>query len=274
MKRHHIQLHRHPRSRSHKRASGSLLFVHGAYTDSRYWGLKFVPFFQSHGYDCFAVDLSGHGASGGKERLDEFGLDDYADDVARAVATIDQPVSLVGHSMGALAVQRYLEKAPAAGAVFMAPVPPTGTGASAAQLLTRYPGYLPALEATIAGDYSEENNDLLAKIYFAPDATGDDVLDFLPTVGPESQRAVMEMALLAMRPPVRRHPVPALVIGGETDALFPPSNLFFTALPWRAKVVRVPGAGHMLPIDRNWQAVAGHMLEWLSGNGANGAGQG
>src|SRR3546814_6788077 len=74
----------------------------------------------------------------------------------------------------------------------------------------------------------------------------------------------MEMALLAMRPSMRRQPVPALVIGGEDDAIFQPSKLFFTALPWRAEVIRVPAAGHMLPIDRNWQVVAQHMLDWIS----------
>jgi len=262
MNRHHIQLHHHPSTREQCR--GSLLFVHGAYTDSRYWGLNFVPFFQHQGFDCFAVDLSGHGASAGGERLDEFGLDDYVEDITHAVGWIGQPVTLIGHSMGALVVQRYLERASAAGAVLLAPVPPTGTAASAAQLLFRYPDYLAALEATVAGDYSEANNDLLAKIYFAPDATGDEVRDFLPTVGPESQRAVMEMALLAMRPSMRRQPVPALVIGGEDDAIFRPSNLFFTALPWRAEVIRVPAAGHMLPIDRNWQVVAQHMLYWIA----------
>src|SRR3546814_10945341 len=82
MNRHHIQLHHHPSTRELCR--GSLLFVHGAYTDSRYWGLNFVPFFQHQGFDCFAVDLSGHGASAGGERLDEFGLDDYVEAIAHA----------------------------------------------------------------------------------------------------------------------------------------------------------------------------------------------
>src|SRR3546814_8550625 len=91
--------------------------------------------------------------------------------------------------------------------------------------------------------------------------SSDEVRDFLPTVGPESQRAVMEMALLAMRPSMRRQPVPALVIGGEDDAIFQPSNLFFTALPWRAEVIRVPAAGNMLPLDRNWQRSEEHQSE-------------
>lgn len=40
--------------------------------------------------------------------------------------------------------------------------------------------------------------------------------------------------------------------------------LFFTALAWNADVIRIPGAGHMLPIDWNWQVVVGRMLEWMA----------
>lgn len=267
MKRHHIQVHSYPaaKSKSRKKDRNALLFVHGAYTHSAYWQFNFVPFFQKHGFDCFSVDLSGHGASDGKDRLDDFGIDDYADDIAHAVRHIGQPVTIVGHSMGSLATERYLEKGAAQAAIFLSPVPTTGTTGSATQLAIRYPAYFQALEETISGRFSPENNDMMAKIYFSPEATGDDVLEFLPTVTPESQRAVMEMAMLMTRPPVRRQKLPALVIGGEHDAIFPPSNLFFTALPWQAKVIRVPRAGHMLPLDNNWQAVATHMLEWVLG---------
>lgn len=262
MPRHHIQVHRHPATDPAGR--GALLFVHGAYTHSAYWEFNFIPFFQRHGYDCFAVDLSGHGGSAGQERLDEFGIDDYAEDIACAVSMIGEPVTIIGHSMGSLATQRYLEKWPARAAIFLSPVPSTGTGSSATQLAMRFPTYFDALEEVISGVISEENNDLMAKIYFSPEATGDEVLRFLPTIGPESQRAVMEMAMLLARPPVRRRKLPALVIGGEADAVFPSSQLFFTALPWQAEVIRIPGAGHMLPIDSNWQAVAEHIHQWVA----------
>lgn len=261
MKRHHIQVNNYPSA--HKPSRGALLFVHGAYTHSSYWEFNFVPFFQGHGFDCFSVDLSGHGASAGSERLDEFGIDDYADDIAHAVNAIGQPVTIVGHSMGCLATQRYLERGQARAAVFLAPVPSTGTAGSAMQLALRYPQYFEVLEEVVSGVFSEENNDLMAKIYFSPDATGDDVLEFLPTIGPESQQAVMEMAMLATRPRVGRQKLPVLVIGGEDDAIFPSSHLFFTALPWQAEVIRVPKAGHMLPIDTHWQRVATHILEWV-----------
>ena len=261
MKRHHIQINRYPSAKGPSR--GALLFVHGAYTHSAYWEFNFIPFFRKRGFDCFSLDLSGHGASAGRERLDEFGIDDYADDIARAVDAIGQPPTIVGHSIGCLATQRYLERGEARAAVFLAPVPSTGTAGSALQLALRHPRYFEALEEVVNGVFSEENNDLMAKIYFSPEATGGDVLAFLPTVGPESRQAVMEMAMLAARPRVGRRTLPVLVIGGEDDVVFPPSHLFFTALPWRAEVIRVPNAGHMLPIDTHWQRVATHILEWV-----------
>ena len=183
--------------------------------------------------------------------------------MAYAVDVIDEPVTLVGHSMGALVIQRYLEQASAQAAIFLAPVPSTGTASSAANLALQYPAFFQAVDDTINGRFSEANNDLMAKIYFSPKARGDEILRFLPMVSPESNRAVVEMTMLHMRPWLRRASVPALVIGGEEDVVFPASQLFFTALPWRAEVLRVPGAGHMLPLDVHWETVAGHMLDWM-----------
>lgn len=261
MSRHHIQIDHFPTSQPSPR--GHLLFVHGAYTHSKYWHFNFIPFFRKHGYHCHTVDLSGHGASAGHEQLDNFGIDDYAKDIAEASARIGQPLTIIAHSMGCLATQRYLERGDAQSAILLAPVPSTGTGGSAAQLAMRYPLYFSAMDEIVNGVFTPENNDLMAKIYFAPDASSDEVAEFLPTIGPESQKAILEMALLPVRPPQRRKKIPALIIGGEQDSIFPPSHLYFTALPWQADIIRVAGAGHMLPIDRQWQTTAQHILDWL-----------
>lgn len=103
-----IKVHRYPGARGNSRAS--LLFVHGAYASSGYWAVHFIPFFQSQGYDCNALDLAGHGASGGREALDQFGIDEYAEDVAHAMNEIGKPAVVIGHSMGTLVIQRYLER--------------------------------------------------------------------------------------------------------------------------------------------------------------------
>jgi predicted alpha/beta hydrolase family esterase len=56
--------------------------------------------------------------------LDSFGLADYADDLARAVAELPAEPVLIGHSMGTVVVQRYLAKAHAAGVALLAPCRP------------------------------------------------------------------------------------------------------------------------------------------------------
>ena len=53
------QVNAYPASTPSNRAA--LLFVHGAYVNSSCWTFNFIPFFQRHGYDCFTVDLAGHG---------------------------------------------------------------------------------------------------------------------------------------------------------------------------------------------------------------------
>jgi pimeloyl-ACP methyl ester carboxylesterase len=266
MKARQVNLHRYPGAAGSR--PKSLLFVHGAYANSGYWTVHFIPYFQRHGYDCFAVDLAGHGASCSREALDEFGIDDYADDVARALSEIGRPTVVIGHSMGALALQRYLEDGAALAAIFLSPVPPTGTAGSATQLALRYPAFFQALEDTVRGRHSAEDLALMAKVYFSPDAIGEDIRPFLTFVSPESTKAVAEMALLPGRLRIRRRKLPTLVIGGEEDVVFPPSMLIFTALQWDAGIVRIPGAGHMLPIDWNWQVVASRMLEWIDARAA------
>lgn len=262
MKDRRVEVHRYPNTAG--QSQGNLLFVHGAYASAGYWAWHFIPFFQGHGYDCFALDLAGHGASEGREILDQFGIEDYADDVAYALDLIGDPAIVIGHSMGALVLQRFLEKGAALAAIFLSPVPPTGTAGSATQLAMRHPAFFQALEDTVHGRHSEADRDLMAKIYFSDSVAGGDILPFLPLIGPESEKAVMEMALLPGRPPVRRRKLPTLVVGGEKDRVFPPSMLIFTALSWHADLYRIPGAGHMLPLDRNWRSVATRMLEWIA----------
>ena len=103
-----------------------LLFIHGAYTAAWCWEEHFMPWFASQGYFCYALSLSGHGTSRGRKQLDNFGINDYVDDVATVVAALPAPPVLVGHSMGGFVAQKYLEQHKTPAAVLMCAVPPQG----------------------------------------------------------------------------------------------------------------------------------------------------
>ncbi|MEF8752221.1 MAG: alpha/beta fold hydrolase, partial [Candidatus Accumulibacter necessarius] len=119
-----------------------LLFVHGGYVDARCWQAHFLPYFASRGFDCYALDLSGHGHSEARAPLDTLSLDDYLADVLQVVADLGRTPVVIGHSMGAFLAERVLEQSLASAGVLMSPVPPHGTLESAMNLLIRYPQFL------------------------------------------------------------------------------------------------------------------------------------
>ena len=257
------QLHWLDRPAAAERGYPPLVFVHGGYTSSACWAVSFLPFFQRRGYSCYAVDLSGHGDSAGRGELDSFGLDDYTDDVAQLVAGLSAAPVLIGHSMGAVVVQRYLETAIARAVVLMAPVPPTGLAASGVQLALRQPDLLAEIERARRGEFTANTLRVMREVYFSPDVSAEQFARFQPMVQGESMRALGELMALALRLPGNKPRIPALVIGGELDALFAANRLYMTAAGWNAETCVIPRAGHMLMMDPQWRSAAQKIDDWL-----------
>lgn len=222
-----------------------------------------MPYFSKRGFDCYALDLSGHGESEGRERLDSFGLEDYVDDVAQIVATMGSAPILIGHSMGALVVERFLERAPVEAAVLMAPVPSTGTLGATIKLAFTRPAFFAHMARASQGKYTPEALQHIREVYYSPETSMQDLVRFQHLFKAESQRAIREMALIALRLPVQRPALPVLAIGGELDAVFPPNLLPFTAARWKAEVAVIPRAGHTIMLDAHWEVAAARIARWL-----------
>ncbi|MBS1227192.1 MAG: alpha/beta hydrolase fold protein [Proteobacteria bacterium] len=257
------QLHCLDRPAALDRGYPPLLFVHGGYTSSACWDVNFLPFFAQRGYPCYAVDLSGHGLSAGRAKLDDFGIDDYAADVGQVVAGLPAAPVLIGHSMGAIVVARYLESASARAVVMMAPVPPTGIAASGVQLAWRQPLFLAEAERALRGEYTAQTIRVLREVYFSPDVSDEPFALFQSMLQDESKRAIADLLALALRLPGNKPKIPALVIGGELDALFPANRLYMTATGWNGETCVIARAGHMLMMDPQWRASAEKIDDWL-----------
>ncbi len=240
-----------------------LLFIHGGYMDARCWEINFLPFFAQAGYDCTALDLSGHGQSEGRDYLDAFSLDDYADDVLQVMATLAEPPVLIGHSMGCAVIERVLEGHSARAAALLSPVPTTGTQGSIVNLALTQPDFFAGIQAVSHGDMDEKTLPLMRDIYFDPETPEEELLAFAPLIQPESATAVADMASLGCRLYRARPSLPVLVMGGQHDAVFPPSSIGFTALRWNGDFKIIPHCGHMLMLDRPWPKAAEKLLAWL-----------
>ena len=78
----------------------AIVFVHGAGMDHTVWALQ-TRYFAHHGHGVLAVDLPGHGRSGGAALETIEALGDWLAELI-AAAGCDR-AALVGHSMGAIA---------------------------------------------------------------------------------------------------------------------------------------------------------------------------
>ena len=76
-----------------------LVLVHGGACDHRFWDLSDVRSAFAEQYTVYAMDCRGVGASGDAA---EYELEREFEDVAAVVDAIDEPVTLLGHSSGAL----------------------------------------------------------------------------------------------------------------------------------------------------------------------------
>ena len=78
----------------------TVVFVHGAAQDHSVWALQ-SRYFAHHGSNVLAVDLPGHGRSGGDALSSVAALADWIPELLDAVGIAG--AALVGHSMGSLA---------------------------------------------------------------------------------------------------------------------------------------------------------------------------
>ena len=243
------------------RSSTPLLFIHGAYTAAWCWDEHFLPYFAAAGYTCYAVSLSGHGASRRRARLDSFSIDDYVDDVAEVIAKLPAVPALIGHSMGGMVVQKYLERADVPAAALLCSVPPQGLMGSAFGLMFSKPGLLTDLNRMLGGGHPELSS--LRDALFHQPVDEQAMLRYYRLCQPESHRAIWDMTLFNLPHPGRMHRPPMLILGAEHDHLIPPSQVMMTATSYGLPAEIIPDMGHGVMLERDWRVVADRLLQWL-----------
>jgi non-heme chloroperoxidase len=242
-----------------------LVFVHGAYVGAWCWDEFFLPYFAERGFEVMAPSLRGHGRSAGN--LEATGIADYVDDLTRVVDDLDRPPVLIGHSMGGLVIQKYLERRSARAAVLMASVPPSGLMMSSLRLLLADPMLLTQLTLMQSAGPQSVDVDVARRAVFSDHIPAAELARYTDRMQSESQRALWEMTAGMLLQPwcVRR--VPMLVTGAEEDSLFSTAEVRTTAAAYGADLYLEPGMAHAMMLEPGWRNVADHIIQWLRGHG-------
>lgn len=237
-----------------------LLFVHGAFIGAWCWAEHFLPHFAALGHDVWAVNLRGHGE--GERTTDLESVDDYVADLLLAIEEIGEAPVLVGHSMGAIVVQRAARRAAALGLSLLAPVPPQGLLGSSFLLAASSPELFNEINILQNVDGVAGSPDLLRKAVFSERLPATDVLRHLRRMRHESQRALFDLSWPQYFW-IESAAVPVQVIGAADDLFFPPALVAETARLHGVEAEIVPGIAHALMLDSGWRDVAQRLERWL-----------
>jgi pimeloyl-ACP methyl ester carboxylesterase len=243
-----------------------ILFVHGMWHAAWCWSEHFLPYFAQHGYVSHAVSLRGHGASEGREQLRWTSLTNYIADVAQVAGQLPSPPVLVGHSMGGMVVQKYLESHQAPAAVLLASAPPQGLFPATLRVVFRHPlAFLKAV-LTLSLFPVIGKPSLTRQAFFSADMPEEKLTAYFARMQDESFRAYVDMMILN-RPQPERVKTPLLVLGAINDTLISAGEVEATARAYGTQAEFFPNMAHDMMLETGWQAVADRILSWFHKQG-------
>jgi 3-oxoadipate enol-lactonase len=245
-----------------ERGSGfPLVLLHGFPLDSRIWDAQAASL--SDRWRVISIDLPGFGQSQGAQ---PFTMSSIAGDVHAMLASLGAlPCVLGGLSMGGYVALEYVKKYPTdLRALMLIDTRAEGDSAEGKQNRQKMIDLVRASGAKAVADQMRPK--LLAESTLKGNAP---VVQQLSQIMEACPAQTIEHALAAMRdrndhtadlPSV---PVPTLILVGDHDAITPPSSAeaMNKAIP-RSKMVVIPDAGHMTPMEQP-ERVTRAMREFL-----------
>lgn len=242
-----------------------LLFVHGACSAAGVWDDHFLDFFADSGYRAIALSLRGHGASSLSQPLRSCTLEDYVDDVRTAVADLDSPPVLIGHSMGCWVVLNYIAEQPVSAAVLLAPGTPQGLRRWALRALRRHPWSVLRTN-TFGNPVDLFSTPALVREFLFSTQTPDSIVESCwSRLEPESVRAARQT--VDPLPDPNLVTAPMLVLGARDDASRIAGDASAVADLYQADVEIFPDMGHIMMLEPGWAAVAERIDRWLTKQG-------
>jgi pimeloyl-ACP methyl ester carboxylesterase len=229
----------------------TIVFVHGVCHGAWCWEEKFIPFFQNLGYECIALNLPGHETPGSTQRI-SYSLNDYVQALHQAVAKLDQPPIIVGHSMGGMILQRFLKTGTCKKAILLSAVPPSGALMASIRVIGNNLGTLPYLfTRNLLGVFRKYPLLMFNKAKIAE--------KYASKMCAESFLAFVTLVL----PIFHKISTPLLVVGGSKDQLITVNEFAQTAKRYGAKLEIIEGGSHDLMLDDDYLQTTEAIKNWL-----------
>jgi alpha-beta hydrolase superfamily lysophospholipase len=236
-----------------------IVLVHGGWHGPWCWQ-DFAERLRERGHYVRTARLRGHD---GAPRRIWYRIRDYVEDLRREVSQSDRTPVLVGHSMGGLVVQKYLEHQQAPGAVLMASVPPGGTFPLCWRLFCKYP--LTFLKANLSLSLRPfiSRVEIVRELFFCRERPLEVARRLMARLHDESYAAFLDTIFFSLPRP-RRVRAPMLVLGAEHDGFLTVHDVERTARAYGTRAEIFSRMGHDMMLDTGWESVADRVAAWAS----------
>ena len=253
--------------------SPRLLLVHGICVGAWVWEEHFMPYLADAGFEVHALSLRGHGGSEGRERLNEWRLADYTEDLRQAAAGLaDRPLVVIGHSLGGAVLQDWLRTGgnrggngggKLAGAALLASVPPWGLAYSAWRMLLSAPDLFQQLLRLDGKSAAGLDPAIMRRNLFSDDLPDATYARFMARVHGESRHVGVELQGWRPFAPAPWQAPPMFVLGGGADRFIAANAVRGTAAYYGVLPTLVPRLAHALMLEPRWEDAAQPLCDWL-----------
>jgi len=243
-----------------------ILFVHGAWHGAWCWNKYFLPYFAEKGFASYALSLRGHGNSDVPNSFRGMGISDYVSDVKQVIDQLPEKPVIVGHSMGGLVTQKYLEDNTLPAAVLLASVPVKGVLGTTLRITRRHPLAFLKANLTLSLYPVVGSPELTREAFFSMDMEQVLVKEYFRQLQDESYRAFLDMMFFKLPKP-EKVTTDLLVLGAEKDTVFTMDEVKKTAAAYGVTPEFFKEMAHDMMLEKDWQKVADRIILWLREKG-------
>lgn len=238
----------------------TIIFVHGAWHGKWCWDKYFRQEFTKNGYDVITFDLPGHSNNGKIKGINKYSIRDYVNSLKEEVNKLKNAPIIIGHSMGGLILQKYLEENTCKKAIFLASVPPSGILKATLKFAKRWYLYESLLSRDLYGIINTEQK--CKDAFFSDDIPEDELKEYTSKLCSESFKAYLEMVVPKVKV-TKNSKIPILVIGAKNDNIITMDDNKKTAKKYNAELINVDNIAHDMMLDKNHEKVSQQIINWL-----------
>jgi len=245
-----------------KKQKHPMLFLHGAYCDSRVWKEYFVGYFVEQGFDCYIMDFKPEDTI---FTMRPTTINSYVSQVLKAINEIGETPVVVAHSMAAAVMQKLYQKRklefPAW--VLMTPAPPRNFYESSQEMLMNNPTLFSQMYMLQMLGQNFVSPSLAKQALFSDEFDEKKAQSYMAMGRNMPSSLIFDIMTLNIPDEDLKVDFPVMIQAAKQDRLISANNLKIIEKTFNTKA-KFYNSGHAIMLDNDWQKSARDIVKFVT----------